>query len=201
MGTFRHILNGTLPAGDIFSFGFSTQGGGDLGAAHAATSSFVELMWGTSTYQSLVAEGCVLTGYKTILYTSTTPLKTAGVLETEVDLAGINTHNSLPQDMCVVLSLRTAVPGPKGRGRMYLPAPCVDSSSAIGELTTAAQDNISAWAGAALGDVSGAGFTPVVVSRTTGVASNIVNGSVGTVFDAQRRRVNKVNTVRQPFAL
>jgi hypothetical protein len=104
--------------------------------------------------------------------------------------------NALPQDVAVVCSLRTATPGRKGRGRLYLPGPTVSEVSATGELTTGAQSAIANGLSGGWGTVNPLGEQPVVFSRTAGTTLPVTQFGVGTVFDHQSRRVNKVTTVR-----
>lgn len=104
-----------------------------------------------------------------------------------------------PPQTCVVASVRSAVPGPKFRGRMYLPLLSGTVSTANGTFPTADASSIASalkayWvAVAALGSWGAAGWTPVVVSQTpvgNQVAATAIK--VGNVFDTQRRRRNKV---------
>jgi hypothetical protein len=114
-----------------------------------------------------------------------------------------------PRD-ALVLSLRTATPGPGGRGRMYFPAPTSLSIDATGKLTSGATTAISA-AFATLFATLASVTQPVVyhrptVDRTTydrrtGVATvhpasvataiPIHSLLVGRNLGTQRRRTNK----------
>lgn len=104
-----------------------------------------------------------------------------------------------PPQTAVVASLRSALPGPKGRGRMYLPLlsgtvntstgafPSADATS----IATATKNYLAAVS--ALTSWGGGTWFPVVASRTGTPSTHAVTAvKVGNVFDTQRRRRNKV---------
>lgn len=104
-----------------------------------------------------------------------------------------------PPQTCIVASLRTAAPGPRYRGRMYLPLlsgtvststglyPSADASS----IATAVKNELAAVA--ALSSWGAAGWTPIVASQVAGGSYHAITAvKVGNVFDTQRRRRNKI---------
>lgn len=104
-----------------------------------------------------------------------------------------------PPQTCVVASLRSASPGPKYRGRMYLPLLSGTVSTSNGTFPSADASSIAGAVKAYLAAVAGltswgaSGWKPVVVSQTpTGTLAALTAVKVGNVFDTQRRRRNKV---------
>jgi hypothetical protein len=111
---------------------------------------------------------------------------------------GSGSATKTPQDS-LVLSLRTATPGPTGRGRLYWPALGATLSSAF-VMTTPTPAQAAADAKAFLkevGDAMNAYYASVSAAKTV-VASvrsvknhtsrDITSIQVGSVLDTQRRR-------------
>jgi hypothetical protein len=200
MTIYLHRVSGVCPAGDIFSFGWHSNTPLALASTHANAVTWTNGLWGgAGTAPGIGAQypvGLHVTKVTTYQLDPVTS-KTVGVLEDDMDLPGTSVDNSLPQDVAVVVSLRTADPSRKGRGRFYLPAPAVTTASLTGELQGLAVLDFVLSAAAAWATVNGPGQeTPVVYSRSTATFQTITKLAVGTVFDIQTRRVNKVNTVR-----
>jgi hypothetical protein len=186
-----------LPAGDIFNFGWASDTGVSLAASHAAGVGWANDFWSALLgFNTLVTAGVVLQRITTYQLQALLPFHTVAVLATDITAPGSAATPSLPQDVAEVVSLRSADPSRRGRGRMYLPAVASASLTANGELDTAAiTTTIGALAGAWANSRT-AGDNPVVFSRTTGLTQPILQFGLATVFDHQSRRVNKVSTVR-----
>lgn len=130
------------------------------------------------------------------------------VLPTLGSIPGTAAGNHPPQT-AIVASLRSASPGPKYRGRMYLPLLSGTVSTTTGLFPSADATSIAGAVKAYLAAVAGltswggAGWVPVVVSQTpTGTRADVTAVKVGNVFDTQRRRRNKLvesySTVNYP---
>jgi len=104
-----------------------------------------------------------------------------------------------PPQTAIVVSTRSASPGPAFRGRMYWPLlsgtvatatglfPSADATSIAGFVRTfmLGMSGISSW--------GAAGWAPQIVSQTGGGQSVPLTAlKVGNAFDTQRRRRNKV---------
>lgn len=110
-----------------------------------------------------------------------------------------STGAALPPQSAVVISLRSLVPGSRGRGRLYWPAigAALHQNSYRLTLPTAAQVNTAAVVyltniqDALRAEFIGPGLGTVqlcVVSRTTGTRTDVTSLQVGDVIDTQRRR-------------
>jgi hypothetical protein len=197
MTVYLHKYSGVLPAGDVFNFGWHSDTGVSLAASHAAGVTWGNDFWsGLLAFGSLVTSGTVWQRTTTYQLQPLLPFHTVAVLATDVTAPGSAADPTLPQDTAEVVSLRSADPSRRGRGRMYLPALASASLTANGEISAAAAAVILSSLGAAWTASRAAGDNPVVFSRTTGLTQPVLQYGVGTVFDRQSRRVNKVSTVR-----
>jgi hypothetical protein len=122
-------------------------------------------------------------------------MRATGKRETDVTRIGLGVTASLPQEVAEVASLRTAGVGPAYRGRMYLPPVLATAVLTTGRLDSLAAGDLSSSVAAALGESLGLLFTPVLAS--IGRADRpITSVDVGDVFDAQRRRRDKLLELR-----
>lgn len=102
----------------------------------------------------------------------------------------------VPNQVAVVVSLRTATPGPKGRGRFYLP--CLQANVGTdGRLVASQRGTIAGVVqtllkGLATDYVAATGFSDGALVVASGVGSGLNSPvqtmRVGDVFDTQRRR-------------
>lgn len=190
----QHRFTGNLPAGDIFSIGWYSSSIIGLPGEHSnAVGWITDFMTGAAVE---FAPGVVFQKITSSALAAGSPFHATAILATDVLIPGTSPNNSLPQDVSPVVTLRTAVPGPKGRGRIYLPAPNIAACTLAGELEAVVQTALlsalsSAWTNSRAG-----GSNPVIFSHLTGAITAITAFGMGTVFDHQSRRVNKVNTTR-----
>ena len=106
--------------------------------------------------------------------------------------AGTLSTNGSPIDTCLVISLRTGLPGRNRRGRMYIPfhtpvlaATGNTSSTNSATIAVAAGNLLNGWSGGHVGYAA-------VVSRTGTDNRPITQVQVDTKPDVQRRRENKL---------
>ena len=202
-GVYHVVFGGALAGGEVWESGFWVQGGlpGSLAEANATAN----LWWG-----QLIGEGAgdssnalnvtkaqlwsidiTITYVKVYVYTSGGPHADLIGEYTEAFTPG-TAARSWPNQMCLVVSLRTGHAGRSYRGRMYLPAG-VGSLTTVGNYATSAATAIAdAWA-LCFTDwnaVEGNGI-PCIVSRVASAATNISEVIVDTRPDIQRRRANK----------
>lgn len=99
----------------------------------------------------------------------------------------------LPNQCCLVVSLRTGAPGRRNRGRMYLPAtggPLGNDAEVAGPKVTA----VSAAVALGLSRFNDAGVgNPAVVSQVGGTIRRITQVVTDSRIDIQRRRANREN--------
>lgn len=108
----------------------------------------------------------------------------------------------LPQEVAVVASLRTDLPGRRRRGRIYWPAQGAPID-ADGRIPTSASSVYATETAEFIQDVRQALATatgaiqivPIVVSTTGNFATEVTAVSVGNSFDIQRRRGNQEREV------
>ena len=198
MALYQNRFIGTLPEGDTFTFSWWTDSTQDLATVQAGNVQWAQDLWAGATdgegLEDLLPSSCVLTTVRTGLITQETGQQQA-VDEDTVNLPGVATGNSLPNDVALVVSLRTNLANRRGRGRFYLPSLVATTLTAAGRLDPTAQQNIvdslaNAWNGyTGVGD-------PVVYSRTQRTIEDVISFDVGDLFDTQRRRENKVSQSR-----
>lgn len=198
MALYQNRFIGTLPEGDTFTFSWWTDSTQDLATVQAGNVQWAQDLWAGAVdgegLEDLLPSSCVLTTVRTGLITQETGQQQA-VDEDTVNLPGVATGNSLPNDVALVVSLRTNLANRRGRGRFYLPSLVATTLTAAGRLDPTAQQNIvdslaNAWNGyTGIGD-------PVVYSRTQRTIEDVISFDVGDLFDTQRRRENKVSQSR-----
>ena len=105
--------------------------------------------------------------------------------------SGVQPH---PYQTALVVSLRTAVAGPRGRGRLYVPATGAAISGSTLRLTSSVQTAFLTAAETYLGALNVSVNTHAALSelcvwsRTGESAAPVTKISVGDVLDTQRRR-------------
>jgi len=110
---------------------------------------------------------------------------------------GTSTDPSLPNQVSVVVSLRSATAGSRARGRMYLPPTDNGSLTTAGRLASASAtdlaDNVEDYFDA----MTTAGHTSGVLSAVGGVWTfyPLIELRIGNVFDTQRPRRNDLAEV------
>ena len=110
----------------------------------------------------------------------------------------------MPPQTSIVLSLRSNVPGSRGRGRLYWPALGASISTSTLRLTAPTTATVATAATTYLDGIASAlktAFHPspslidvdlCVVSPTTGTKTRIVRVEVGDILDVQRRRRDRM---------
>jgi hypothetical protein len=113
-------------------------------------------------------------------------------------LTGTGIASKTPQD-AVVLSLRTATPGPRGRGRMYMPAigaqltasfslSVPTPASVASDAKTWIASMKTAMDGVYIAGASALRVAPSVRSVTDHRCRDVTSIQVGSILDTQRRR-------------
>lgn len=110
----------------------------------------------------------------------------------------------VPYSTAICLSLRSELPGPSGRGRMYLPA-TAGYVDADGNFPAALMTPVAAAAGAFLTAIDGlAGAVPAaftnseicIQSWTSGTARRVSDAWLDDAPDTQRRRDEGISSIR-----
>lgn len=104
--------------------------------------------------------------------------------------AGTLSGNPLPPQLTTAISLRTAQPGPRGRGRFYLPAGSTAILAADGLIPLVTRqdlvDSFAGYVGLIESDVADTQLS--VWSKTHADAHDVTLVQAGSVWDTQRRR-------------
>lgn len=111
-------------------------------------------------------------------------------------LAGTGSGVPLPPQNAVVISKVSSLPSRRGRGRMYMPPPTVDTDDG-GRLDTAARDIFAIGAKnmfSTITTAAGGAYDTVILHPdfTPSEFTSFLQVKVGDVFDTQRNRRNKL---------
>jgi hypothetical protein len=190
MALFRHTASGTVLGGD-WSFTLHTEGSLSVGDANTAWTDALTAGWvGAPAAEDVFASDTIMDTASTAGINTATDGQTTRVTAT-VSHAGSITGNPLPYQVAVVISLLTDSATRHGRGRLYLPAPdvsmCVD-----GKLSSTCLTNLDTGFTALFDSLNTDGLTPVVRNRSAHTSTVVTSARVGSVFDTQRRRRNKI---------
>jgi hypothetical protein len=195
-------FSGPLPSSEIWTAGVHLSGGGDVDEVITVAQDMADELWGATTadpIRSYYPSSVQLTTIVAYELSSGTGRAIARA-EASASHVGANVGVPLPQEVAVCCSLRTAQPGPGGRGRFYLPGPAVSTVTALGRLDSTTRDGIADSVAAMLGVAVAAAHPPVLF--TPGVPDReILSVDVGDVFDAQRRRRDALVESRHSIAL
>lgn len=193
MTIYKHTIGGAGAAGDIWSSGLHTfSQANNIGAAHAYWEGAMEILVGAAGLGTWWADNTHATEAVTYKLDPATG-RAVALQRTSVDHPGSGgAGQPAPRD-CVVIGLRTVIPGPSGRGRMYLPAVATDNLDATGLISAAAKTGIANAAGSALISLSTNGLVAGIWRLALGDSiTGFATVSVSGVQGSQRRRSNKI---------
>jgi hypothetical protein len=191
MAIYKHVMSGPGAAGDVWTVGLHSSGVGTLAAAHSAFQAFITSLTGPSAIGPVWTLATQIQELVSYTLNPATGRATAKV-QSSVSVGGTSTGGQPDPRSCVVVGLRSTVPGPSGRGRMYFPAPSLDNLTADGLIEEACRTTIAGSIAAGLGDMGGSGFVPVVWSVSNPAGSPIQSVTVSQVPGTQRSRSNKI---------
>jgi len=197
MPFYRLGAQGHNAAGDIFLFGVHVANpSGTTDEAASTWSDALNLMWNgvaapADSIKQLFTTRLAIDLSFAVQLSDADGHQVQKVENTET-LTGTSVDNDMPPQVAVAVSLRTGTPTRKGRGRFFLPSPSVVAGAADGTVDSAAQDAMSVAAAAALTLLNTAGYQPIVFHRDTVSGTDVLFVRVGSVFDTQRRRRNRV---------
>lgn len=199
MALYQHRFHGHTAMGDSFVFSWwadstrTTEGANDAAGAWAAT------VWdGSPTgtgYEAMCTTGVGIDRITTGLINPVNGQQLE-LAEDGVDIDGVATGDSLPGDVAIVVSLRTALANRRGRGRFYLPQPAASMLTATGKVEGASITALINALGAAWSTYNSGGHVPVVYSRVNRSTQAITTFNIGDLFDTQRRRENDITESR-----
>jgi hypothetical protein len=196
----RVTLQGTALGGEVWSinpvytFGDATHPTPTFDEMNAAAQAAADVTPGNNI-RAIMSTALTLTGARLEARLTSGELAAIGEATRTVAMNGSGVA-SKPYQTSLVMSLRTTVPGARGRGRLYMPALAATFTSTTLRWDSAQQllvtDEMAAWL-AAVGTAMEAplgltGSLLSVWSRTSQSAARVTSISSGDVFDTQRRR-------------
>lgn len=195
----RVSLVGTMPSGEEWSVNPVFYIGGDFGEpitpleAQTIAAAIAALAL-PSDLQNCMSTSTVWTGVRVEARTLDGTLEALGEAAKGSGGAGFSSTGH-PFQTSIVFSLRTAVAGASGRGRMYWPATGVPLQIATLRPTTAFCASVAGTVSAFLAAISNAievtidgSAGPAVWSRKLNTLNPVIAVQVGDILDVQRRR-------------
>jgi hypothetical protein len=182
---FHMTLEGTTNDGG-WSFGvWTTNTGDDAAAALTKFQTAVAAMW-ASGIDAFISDQIAYTAQKVVTVDQSTG-KQITRADGAVTDAGADTGESLPPQVALAVTLRTALATRAGRGRIYLPPFAV--SQVVNSRMNATNKGTTLTAVKGMFDtLISDGHTPVLYGRTAHTVTPITTLALGDVFDTQRRR-------------
>ena len=204
MATYYARLEGALPGGERWATGHHFTGAGTVGDVLTDAVTSAGLLWNGngSTIPGLITHYTAATTLTSVVVyeLDESSGKASARAEQGVTHVGTGTGSPLPQEVAVCATLRTATPGPRGRGRSFLPPPVVADVLATGRLDSLAAGDFAESLAGYLSNMVASSWSPVLF--TPGIPSrDIITVDVGDVFDAQRRRRDKLVETRTSAAV
>lgn len=202
MPIFRHTFSGSLGSSEEFAYSYHTSGTNTIDIELGLASDWLDLSFGAAGVLPLFSPAVAHNRLRTAELDSQGNTVTA--LEQELTLAGSSASPSLPFEVSVCLSLRTALAGRSFRGRIYLPPMHTASmNGTTGTFQTSVMTTLANAYQAAFNLINVPPLSPVVVSKISNgvprpviVATPITGIDFGNIPDAQRRRRNGQVEVR-----
>lgn len=206
-GVTRIVLSGAMPGGEIWSSGFWLDGNPpvDDDAADILAGIIAGFLT-ASTFDAAFAgansSDTTLTEVSVYGYPLGGPNATSVGRAAVTGVAGTATVGLMPDQVCTVLTLLTGNASRRGRGRMYLPATCLNLSSShqipsaiMAAWTAGAKDFFDRInADGAIGDVA-------VVSIAGSATRVVTDVRMDSRVDIQRRRADQQAPERQSVAV
>lgn len=195
MAHYRLTAKGILPS-ETFNYGIHVTGSaGDSLAAATAWEAALQSQWtdathGLETHYS--ASVSIVAAHAAELSDLTG--KQVDAAEVSTTIPGTSVAEMLPHEVAVAITTRAATRNRKDQGRFFLPPPVV-TTMAGGLLDSTVRSHFANAAKLLVDSLQGAGFVPVIL-HPDHTDSPITVVECGGVFDAQRRRRNKLIEVR-----
>lgn len=188
-GSLLTRISGVLAGGEVWSCGLWWQYEGSAPALQSAINSLNVTNTGPMSLAlgSYLATGDDINRIDAYLYLLDGNTASAQAVR-QFTIAGAGTR-TMPNQVSLVQSLRTVIPGRRGRGRVFVPVGQVASSNlTAGQLTTTEAQAQATRFAAFLNDWEPLLGQPCVVSTVGGTSDITTRVEVDTRFDIQRRR-------------
>lgn len=195
-GVVKYVLSGNLPGGEVFQTAWWEKWDGSqvindsLATTIAASGPFTTL---TGVLKTGINTSSNYTALDIYLYTGSQAATSHGHAGFLVTGTGTTPH---PNQISLVVTLRTATPGRSGRGRMYLPANGIGMTTTNGQMNSSTVDSIVDALGVWFGVRNSIVPSVAVVSQTSTAYHLVTSVDADYVGDVQRRRARKQVSVR-----
>jgi hypothetical protein len=201
MTFFRGSFQGSLPQGDAFVSNLHILSSGTLAAVHATFSGAATTFW--NALRVYLPPSISLDNIVTTELNPATG-KNVSALVLASGLLGSGTAPAVPQQTCILVSLRTSNASKSGRGRQYFPSPVVGILDPLGTISVVAATAIDTAYTAMMTTINGSGQLVVQHGGFTGrdgagkpIYAPLSSDPVTVVqvyrtLATQRRRLNKV---------
>ena len=201
MTVYRCTAIGLTPQGETWVTGlWLEKTGGTISGAAAAWHTAFDLMWAgaASPADSILQFISVDASCTETVVNSVDGSFRHNVeqVRTSESLAGTSMSENLPPQTSAVISLRTALPTRRGRGRMYLPPMTTDAEITAGVIDATSTDRMSLAAKGMLESLITSTYIPVIAHRDLASTTNITACDVSNIFGTQRRRRDKLVATR-----
>lgn len=202
MTIYRAVASGTFASGLTWSFRQHFNSTAALSTISGDWATAIVDLWTNATYgiETLYPTGTLLTG-TSVAALSGVPFREGLKQVAATSHAGTAATDSLPEQDCILVSLRAAAVGGRNRGRIHLPAPAEDQATG-GELDATPSTRVSSAINALYSSMRLSGHDPVVYNTKVSVADpvlqtmkSIVTEEVDRVLRTQRRRTRKRRAV------
>lgn len=195
---------GSLPGGEVFQFSLHTNdsGAGSITDMLDAFANSMDVLWsgdgitvdGVSLHYTPVVS---LQSLRVASLATDTGRQTDAVEQAYVHAGTHAAGGCLPQEVSIAVTTRGASVNRRNRGRFFLPPPAVDVADNNGLVAATPLGDFADCAQGMLNILSISGRSAVLWHRDLRTFTSIVTVDVGNVFDAQRRRRNKLVETRQ----
>jgi hypothetical protein len=195
---------GSLPGGEVFQFSLhiNDSGASTITDVLDGWASALDTLWSGDgvTVDGISLHYTPLVSFQTLRVSSLdagTGRQTDAVEQAYVHAGTHASGVCLPQEVSIAVSTRGASVNRRNRGRFFLPPPAADVADNNGLVAATPLGDIADCAQAFLNVLIVSSLTPVLYHRDLLTSTTIVTVDVGNVFDAQRRRRNKLVETRQ----
>lgn len=192
-GTLKAQIKGTLPGGEIFSWGLSLMAASgapgvqaDVAASVIASSITPSI---TPELYSLLPASAAYSSVSVYHYGGGAHADAVGYAP--IGHNGTGTANPMPNQVAIVVTQETARPGRSYRGRSYIPVLRLNLSAdgqVVDSILTAVLTDIATVIGNLKANSGDAGSIKTVVASSKGFNTDLTAISADTRLDIQRRR-------------
>lgn len=202
MTTYRCSAHGVLPSGESWSVRIHFLSGASVTAVEGDWHTAFGAAWDTiaNPLKAIYPTATVYEGTKTealSLVTLAGPppvdkLRATAIAATAASIAGTSANPALPDQNCILVSLRSTLPGKVNMGRVRLPAPD-QTLVTTGSISSTVAGHVSTAINGVFTSMLAAGHTPAVVTYTQTKAGRVV-GTTSALTTAETDEV--IRTVR-----